>query len=299
MLDFGCVCFLGLVGIRYLSTNRYAIDVRSGKYVLHYTTLLSYISMPSTHIDTYRKNVARNRCVDQVAFVALNQDNVSMKPQQLATLLNISPVTLRQWARESYSEFLSPSAQGANGAHRSFTEQDGRILAWVAMLKAQNTPTADIVATLRSSRADNWRNLPPLPGGMSNDEPIAVVPREAVEERIRALPDRYETQLEAVVKERDQLKDRLEAIQREMETVRRESSAALQASQHQSMETFKTLQQRITELSTQEAELRGKLEQYMFGGRRLNAVTLVAIALLVGITIAVLAIAIGMLLSRR
>ncbi len=133
----------------------------------------------------------------------------SMKPQQLARLLNVAPNTVRQWAREDFSEFLTPTAQGGNGMHRSFGDRDARIIAWIALLKAQNMPLADIVATLRSAQAADWHNLPPLPGGMANDEPIAVIPREAAQERLTAIEARYELQLQALTKERDELKDRL------------------------------------------------------------------------------------------
>src|SRR5689334_19063289 len=88
----------------------------------------------------------------------------SMKPQQLATLLNVTPTTIRRWARDEYTEFLSPTAQGGERLHRSFDSQDARVLAWIAALRAQNKPPADILMTLRSAQADGWRTLPPLPG---------------------------------------------------------------------------------------------------------------------------------------
>lgn len=218
-----------------------------------------------------------------------------MKPQQLAKLLNISPVTLRHWCLGEFGEFLSPSAQGAKGAKRSFSEHDARILAWVATLKGQNTPVGDIVTTLRSARTDNWRNLPPLPGGMANDEPIAVVPREAVEERFRAIQERYE----AVVKERDGLKEQLEAAHREIEATRRANAEAIQALQQETATKVETLQQRITQLSAQEAELRGELKQYNFAGRRWNAMSLVIITLLVGVILTAIVLAAGILLAGK
>jgi DNA-binding transcriptional MerR regulator len=222
-----------------------------------------------------------------------------MKPQQLAQVLNITPTTLRRWAGKEYAEFLSPAGQGINGAKRSFTEQDSRILAWIAQMRTQNTSPKDILMTLRSAKANNWHDLPPMPGGMSHDEPIAVVPREAVEERLRALQERYETQLQLIVKERDELKAHLEAARRESEAARREASETVRMMQQETAETIKSLQrdssdtikalqQRLSELTVQEAELRGKLEQYTVGGRRWSVLALVAAALLIGVVLTLL-----------
>src|SRR5690349_17559740 len=106
-----------------------------------------------------------------------------MKPQRLAVLLNISAPTLRHWAGKEFAEFLSPLGQGQNGARRSFSDLDCRILAWVSTMKGQNMPLVDIVTTLRNAQAHDWRGLPPMPGVQSDE--MAVVPREAVEERFR------------------------------------------------------------------------------------------------------------------
>ena len=196
-----------------------------------------------------------------------------MKPYQLATLLSIAPVTLRQWSRETFKEFLSPSAQGENSAHRSYDDTDARILAWVAALKAKNTPIDEIVTILHDSRAKNWIGLPPLPGGMANDEPIEVMPREAAEERLYAIEQRFKSQLEIIVKERDDLRTRLESSESEN----------------------KELQKRLMDLGIKEAELRGKLEQYTVGGQRLNAVVLVAAAVIFGVVLTLVIVAISRL----
>jgi DNA-binding transcriptional MerR regulator len=145
-----------------------------------------------------------------------------MKPQQLARLLNVSPATLRHWAGKEFGEFLSPNAAGINGAKRSFSEQDARILAWCAQMKAQNMPLVEIIATLKVASAENWRNLPPLPGGMAGDEPIAVVPREAVEERIKALEDRTRLQIVALERERDELRAQNAEFRQENAELRRQ-----------------------------------------------------------------------------
>jgi DNA-binding transcriptional MerR regulator len=270
---------LDLGGIEHLSKTDAEIDISIEEVVKichiiahfrHIFAISFFVSLPSLHVDIWRKDVIPNRCVRTAAwFIARfadQPDNEIMKPQQLASLLHIAPVTLRQWARETFREFLSPSAQGIHGAHRSFSEHDARILAWIALLKAQNTPTPDIIATLRSAQANNWRNLPPLPGGIANDEPIIMMPVEVAETRIRALQERYEAQLQAIAAERDALKAQLAALQTRLDTATDE---------------IKSLQARLTALAVQEAEMRGVMAQYTVGGRRLPAIVLVAVAALV------------------
>jgi DNA-binding transcriptional MerR regulator len=227
-----------------------------------------------------------------------------MKPQQLAALLHISPATLRKWASEEFGEFLSPAGQGGNGAKRSFNDRDARIMAWISSMKAQNVPQKDIILSLKSFESENWQSLPSLPHGTANGEPIAVVPREAVEERLQALSDRYEAQLIAIKNERNQLQTQLETKQRELdikqrelESARREATELLREQQKETTSTISSLQQKITELSTKEAELRGRLEQYSIGGRRVSAVTMIIAALIVGVLVTAIVILVASQIS--
>ena len=134
---------------------------------------------------------------------------LDMKPNHLAALLSISGSTLRLWAGKEYAEFLSPNAVGINGAHRSFSDQDARILGLVAERKARNASADDITAELRSLRSNDWRDLPPLQG-LAGDDPVALVPREALAEYVRALRERYESQLQTAQQQAADLKDRLD-----------------------------------------------------------------------------------------
>lgn len=185
--------------------------------------------------------------------------------------------------------------QGGGGVHRSFNDTDARIIAWIALMKAQNIPLNEIHLTLKGAKGNDWHDLPPLPGGMANDEPIAVVPREAVEERFKAIQERYETQLKSITKERDELQTQLEVAKQETETARRETEVV----RRDLLENVNTLQKRITDLSVQEAELRGKLEQYTFGGRRWNIGALFAVTLAAGVIFTMLVLVIVTLISRH
>lgn len=219
------------------------------------------------------------------------------KPQELANLLNLSPATLRKWASEEYGEFLSASGQGGGGARRSFNEHDARIIAWIAAMKQENIPAKEILVSLSESQAQHWQSLPLMPHTTVAGSPIAIMPREAVEERLAALKGHYELQLSAIQKERDQLQTQLAVKQRdlevkqsELEVARREAAEALQTQQKEAAGMISNLQQRLTELSTKEAELRGRMEQYSIGGRRATAATLIIGALLIGALFTVLII---------
>jgi DNA-binding transcriptional MerR regulator len=144
--------------------------------------------------------------------------NRAMRPQELAKRLGIADVTLRKWAGKDFAQFLSPSATVANNARRSFSDQDVRILFWVAQMKDQNMPAEEIANVLRTAQAGDWRDLPPTPP-TSSDE-IAVIPREAAESRLTALQQQFEMQVQSLTKERDELRERLEQSEAEKEEFR-------------------------------------------------------------------------------
>jgi DNA-binding transcriptional MerR regulator len=131
-----------------------------------------------------------------------------MKPQELANLLNVDPATIRRWAREDFREFLSPNAQGGNSLHRSFDEHDVRVLAWVAKMRTQNIPTANIIDTLRSAQAAKWRDLPPLPDE-AEQENIPLMPVDTALAKLDAAQEQYRQEVKALIRERDTLLERL------------------------------------------------------------------------------------------
>jgi DNA-binding transcriptional MerR regulator len=169
-----------------------------------------------------------------------------MKPAQLARLLGISASGLRERSDE-FAEFLSPDAVGGNGAHRSYDDTDARVIAWVTTLRAKNTSKDEVRQLLRSAKANDWAELPPLPGGIVGDEPIAVIPREAVEERIRALEERFKRDVAVLQKERDallaqnskleadngRLRERLDAVTDQLLDLNRRLAAMLEKERRQ------------------------------------------------------------------
>lgn len=202
-----------------------------------------------------------------------------MKVSEIAKLLNIAPNTPRKWASE-FSEFLSPTGAGGNGVHRSFSSEDARIIAWIALLKAKNTTPDEIRLILRSAQKANWRDLPELPGGLEHGDPVMMMPVEVAETKMRSLQLQYEQQLTSISRERDDLRERLAALEKSEGSTRGENKA---------------LQQRIIELTAKEAELRGIASQYTFAGRRWNVAALIVAALVAGV---LLTLAISLLVHR-
>jgi len=144
--------------------------------------------------------------------------NRVMRPQELAKRLGIADVTLRKWAGKDFTQFLSPSATIANNARRSFSEQDVRILFWIAQMKDQNMPAEEISHILYIAQTGDWHDLPAIPLNPSDE--ISVIPREAAESRLTALQQQFEIQVQSLTKERDELRERLEQSESEKEEFR-------------------------------------------------------------------------------
>lgn len=129
-----------------------------------------------------------------------------MKTGDLARWLDISVSSVKTWSRE-FGEYLSPAAQGGdNSARRYFDEQDARVLALVADLRARNIPWADIHATLASLKANEWADLPPMPGAPPGVTPQPVVTQSEAQ---NALIQQRQT----LAREIALLNDRVNALQ--------------------------------------------------------------------------------------
>lgn len=176
-----------------------------------------------------------------------------MKPTYLAKLLNIAPATLRLWAGKEFGEFLSPSAAGQNGARRTFSELDARILAWVAIMRQQNAAPNDIRLALKQAQAENWRDLPPLPRGLIGDEPVTLVPLQAVEERARGLEERFKLQITTLERDRDELKAQIAELKAEAQRERQRADNERQRADDVTARLIK-LSEELAALNKQYAE---------------------------------------------
>ena len=151
---------------------------------------------------------------------------------QAARHAGVSGTTIRGWTRE-YSEYLSPAANPPAGQPRQFVEDDLRVFATVATLRAQLVTTEDIRAAL-----DAGQRIEPMPppeveradrAGQDEHVEAAAAAAAAATTAIDIYRDRV-TALEARA---DQLADRLidaearaAAAERELEVLRELYEAA-------------------------------------------------------------------------
>ena len=113
-----------------------------------------------------------------------------MKPSELSRLIGIAASTIRAWSAGEYRVYLTPSAQGGDGASRQFTALDARIFLLIAQLKQRGATNADIHAQLRQMQAGDWQELPELPAVVGASL-VPVIPEStaaaALESQTRAL----------------------------------------------------------------------------------------------------------------
>jgi len=197
-----------------------------------------------------------------------------MKTSDLARWLNLDTATIRHWTIGEYRSFMSPTAQGGDGRTRHFTEQDARILAFVASLKAQSTPKDEILVALNQMQSGNWADLPPMPAVPPGVEPISMIPREAAEVSIT-------TQRSALMREIAMLQDRAEQLETALVSERTAKDA---------------LQLQLTAAREELGELRGKLAT-MDTERLPTRVTLaIVVAVVLGVLVIVAVVVVVLLL---
>ena len=133
-----------------------------------------------------------------------------MQTGELANWLDLSPSTIKNYCAD-FSAFLSPQAVGGEGRARHFDEQDARIVAHVAALRRENTPTDEIHAALLQLQADNWRMLPPMPTSADpTAAPIALMPRETADTALSAQRAAYMREVAILSDRADDLQQRLD-----------------------------------------------------------------------------------------
>lgn len=154
----------------------------------------------------------------------------SWKPKEAARLLGIQEPTLRQWVtKDDIGQYLSASGQGGDGRHRSYNEQDIRILVLVRDLRHTNTPLDEIHANLRRSRSAGWDNLPEIPPTPPGIEPVSMVPTEAANARIgelRGLVSKLETRIIELEEKLGSEVERRETVQNELQQTKIELALA-------------------------------------------------------------------------
>jgi DNA-binding transcriptional MerR regulator len=139
-----------------------------------------------------------------------------MKPSDVATIINVSPVTVRAWSTE-FAQWMSPTGAGGDGRHRDFTDTDIKVLFYIKTQKASGRNPDEIAAALTSMQGAGEFNNLPLPNENYHAE-MPVLPAAVVDETRRAL-----MRENAMLQERiNQLESKLEAQQADRERLLRE-----------------------------------------------------------------------------
>jgi DNA-binding transcriptional MerR regulator len=124
-----------------------------------------------------------------------------------ARAFEVQPNTVRRWTAE-FADYLSADACPRPGQNRRFSEDDGRVMALVGLMRAERKPFAEIhAALLAGERADFMETL-----RRNGEEEEA--PSRAITTQLLAAVAQFEGELKAVRSERDRLveeRDRAQA----------------------------------------------------------------------------------------
>jgi DNA-binding transcriptional MerR regulator len=159
-----------------------------------------------------------------------------MKAGQLAKWLNIGRSTITSWTTGDYQDFFSPGARGGSGQDRHFTENDVRVMRFIAESRRRNIPVEEIVIALQGMQANDWAGLPPMPDAPPSAE-FPVVPAAAADAQLDAERRAFLREIAMLQQRVDQLerqirdeqaarRDEIERLLREREEMRATLAAA-------------------------------------------------------------------------
>jgi DNA-binding transcriptional MerR regulator len=221
---------------------------------------------------------------------------LTMQPNDLAKLLNVSGHTLRRWCNE-FAPYLSPGAAPPKGNARALNEHDQRVLALVAGLRASGYEHDVIVQRLDAERKNNWQGLPELPAEFLQ-EPVASVSIEqaaarahelaqvaALQTQVQFLEQRNQELAVALVSAQDRVKELEQTLNRLYE-----ESAGTERSLNERVSSLglekHQIEVQLLEARAEVARLEGELKSYGLGRNApVNVVLIVAGAVIFGIVL--------------
>lgn len=140
-----------------------------------------------------------------------------MKPYVAAARAGIHVNTVRTWTLEDFKEFFSVSGQGGNKRVRDISDDDLRVLVYIKELKRKGLNTREVVASLIEAQRQGFDKLP-LPQNAENVVPMAVIPRQAAEDVIRAERQILNEHIHWLEERVDELKGELADVRTTSET---------------------------------------------------------------------------------
>lgn len=166
------------------------------------------------------------------AIIAL----IMYSSKHVARLFDTTSETIRVWTIE-FARYMSPTAVPDQGRHRRFTDDDLKVLALIAAMKAEGLLFEDIHVALASGQ----RAEPPI-----TDTALQQIPQTSYLDQLRIERDELLLQLSDIQTRYARLEGRLEQTTTEKETLRMELAA---------------LREEVARLNRENAILNYRLEQ--------------------------------------
>lgn len=221
-----------------------------------------------------------------VAWLYSCMSEVAVKPKEAARAADISIDTLKRWLA-AYSDYFSPGATPPPGRQRNLDAHDLRVLFMIASLRDAGMSHEEVGASLERARADEWRDLPPLPDGFDGDTiPANVAASRASEMVANAVLQR---ELQLVRAQLDAAATRVEYLEAELADVRgADTSKAQQIS---------ALEKELERARGEVAAARARLASYSLGmsDRPVPAALLIIVTAVVAVLLVVLVLIVARL----
>lgn len=135
-----------------------------------------------------------------------------LSTKEVATRVGVSTATLRLWTTQDYKAFFTPDAQG-DGKRRTWRDHDVKLAKLIAEMRSQNMDADDIIATLQTMRANDWKGLPEMPDALPSLAAVQKVAETRLDEREKALRSHIAT-----------LAGEIETLRTELRTERQRST---------------------------------------------------------------------------
>lgn len=194
-----------------------------------------------------------------------------MGPSEAARRVGTSADTVKRWLAQ-YPQYFTPSANPEGQRPRNLEPHDLAVLAMIKNLRDTGLLHEDIGRRLEELRANNYADLPPVPG----DSGESIAPEVAAA--------RASTLVEKALLERelDLAQQQLKVARQELTAARSELTTALEAGQQQAGRIHE-LELALERARGEVARLEARLSGYtLAGGRSLSPAALVLLALAVG-----------------
>lgn len=166
-----------------------------------------------------------------------------MKTKQIAERLNKHENTIRNYAQQ-YAEFFS--SMPAKGEHRTFTDDDLRVMGFIARLSDSGLRQDDIKVALRR-RLDEGTPFPPvLPSGSPSD--------------VKGLVTVAELEYQLAVKDTElrEMQARIEELRKQIEQYQQERDNYVQQIAHSGVAYMEHIARLSEEIGRLKAELSAK-----------------------------------------